>query len=106
MHHAPLVELGDGFAFGERRYRTESGARLMLFSEAYSEYTASTSMKDRASDACKHRWTYALDITADIVEAVDWHLAQGYGGPEFLFSKTGDFPRYIDSHVPPLKWCR
>ncbi|MGH9107816.1 MAG: hypothetical protein ACRDZX_18685, partial [Acidimicrobiales bacterium] len=25
-----------------------------------------------------------------------------YGGPEFLFSKTGVFPRYIDSHVRPL----
>lgn len=53
----------------------------------------------------KNDEAYALDITADIVQAVDWHVEQGYGGPEFLFSKTGDFPRYIDSHVP-LKWCR
>jgi len=27
----------------------------------------------------------------------------GYAGPEFLFSKTGAFPRFIDSHVRPLK---
>jgi hypothetical protein len=44
-----------------------------------------------------------LDVTPDIVAAVDWHVSQGYGGPEFLFSKTGVFPRYIDSHVRPLK---
>jgi len=35
--------------------------------------------------------------------AVDWHVARGYVGPEFLFSKTGAFPRYIDSHARPLK---
>jgi hypothetical protein len=34
---------------------------------------------------------------------MDWHVGAGYGGPEFLFSKTGTFPRYIDSHVRPLK---
>ena len=64
--------------------------------------------KTRASRLAprKNDEAYALDITADIVQAVDWHVEQGYGGPEFLFSKTGDFPRYIDSHVPPLKWCR
>jgi integrase len=35
--------------------------------------------------------------------AVDWHVGAGYGGPEFLFSKNDVFPRYIDSHVRPLK---
>jgi integrase len=33
----------------------------------------------------------------------DRHVGAGYGGPEFLFSKTDAFPRYIDSHVRPLK---
>jgi site-specific recombinase XerD len=44
----------------------------------------------------------ALDLTADILAAVRPHVAAGYAGPQFLFSKTGDFPRYIDSHVRPL----
>jgi len=44
-----------------------------------------------------------LDLTPDILAAVDWHIGQGYGGPEFLFSKTGDFARYVDSHIRPLK---
>jgi hypothetical protein len=43
-----------------------------------------------------------LDLTPDILAAVDWHVAQGYAGPEFLFTKNGSFPRYIDSHVRPL----
>jgi hypothetical protein len=37
------------------------------------------------------------------VTALGRGLSQGYGGPEFLFSRTGVFPRYIDSHVRPLK---
>jgi integrase len=51
----------------------------------------------------KNDEAYVLDITADILAAVDWHVARGYGGPEYLFSKTATFPRYIDSHVRPLK---
>jgi len=27
---------------------------------------------------------------------------QGYAGPEFLFSKDGTFPRYIDSYKRPM----
>jgi len=46
---------------------------------------------------------YVLDITPDILAAVDWHISQGYGGEEFLFSKSSAFPRYIDSHVRPLR---
>jgi hypothetical protein len=44
-----------------------------------------------------------LDPTADVPAAVDWHVSEGYAGPEYLFSKTGNFPRYIDSHVRPLR---
>jgi integrase len=51
----------------------------------------------------KNDEAYALDLTADILAAVDWHVSAGYSGKEFLFSKTGSFPRYIDSHVRPLK---
>jgi integrase len=50
----------------------------------------------------KNDEAYELDLTADIIAAVDWHVAKGYAGDEFLFTKTGAFPRYIDSHKRPL----
>jgi hypothetical protein len=45
---------------------------------------------------------YLLDLTADVLAAVDWHVAAGHGRSEFLFTKTSIFPRYVDSHVRPL----
>jgi hypothetical protein len=51
----------------------------------------------------KNEEAYVLDLTEDVLAAVDWHVSEGYAGPEFLFSKNGVFPRYIDSHVRPLK---
>jgi len=39
----------------------------------------------------------------DIIDAIRWHKAQGYGGEEFLFSKDGSFPKYLDSYVRSLK---
>ncbi len=51
----------------------------------------------------KNDEAYVLDLTQDVVDAVRWHVEQGYAGEEFLFSKTGEFPRYIDSHVRPLQ---
>ncbi len=51
----------------------------------------------------KNDEAYVLDLSEDVVEAIRWHRRQGYAGPEFLFSKTGEFPRYIDSHVRPLQ---
>ena len=61
--------------------------------------------KKRAAELVsrKNDEAYELDITADILVAVGWHVARGYAGTEFLFSETGAFPRYIDSHVSPLK---
>ena len=41
--------------------------------------------------------TYTLELPADVMAAIEWHISQGYAGPEFLFSKDGTFPRYIDS---------
>ena len=50
----------------------------------------------------KNNEGYTLDLSQDVLDAVQWHLQQGYAGPEFLFSKTGEFPRFIDSHGRPL----
>ncbi len=44
-----------------------------------------------------------LDLPADVVEAIRWHVGQGYAGPEFLFSASGEFPRYLDNHLGPLR---
>lgn len=46
----------------------------------------------------KNDEAYVLELTQDIVEAIRWHIRQGYAGPEFLFSKDGSFPRYIDGY--------
>jgi hypothetical protein len=51
----------------------------------------------------KNDEAYVLDLTEDVLAAVDWHVGAGYARPEFLFSRTSVFPRYIDSHVRPLK---
>ena len=50
----------------------------------------------------KNNEAYVLELTEDIVGAVRWHVRQGYAGPEFLFSKDGTFPRYIDSYKRPM----
>jgi hypothetical protein len=48
----------------------------------------------------KNDESYVLNLTPDLA-AIDWHLRAAYAGREFLFSKTGNLPRYIDSHVRP-----
>ena len=50
----------------------------------------------------KNNEAYVLDLTEDILEAISWHIGQGYAGREFLFSKDGTFPRYIDSYKRPM----
>ena len=49
----------------------------------------------------KNNEGYVLDLTQDIVDAIRWHIRSGYAGPEFLFSKDGTFPRYIDGYKRP-----
>jgi len=51
----------------------------------------------------KNDEAYVLDLSQDIVEAIRWHVRQGYAGPEFLFSKDGTFPRYIDGYKRPVR---
>jgi integrase len=54
-------------------------------------------------DTRKNDEAYTLEITQDVVDAINWHIEQGYAGEEFLFSKTGEFPVYLDSYERPLK---
>lgn len=51
----------------------------------------------------KNNEAYSLEISQDVLDAINWHLAQGYGGEEFLFSKTGEFPKKLDTHTGPLE---
>ena len=51
----------------------------------------------------KNNEAYTLELTQDVLDAINWHIAQGYAGKEFLFSKDGNFPTYIDSFVRPLQ---
>ena len=44
-----------------------------------------------------------LALTPDVVDAIRWHIRQGYAGEEFLFSRDGTFPVHLDSHKRPLR---
>jgi integrase len=46
---------------------------------------------------------FTLEITQDVLDAISWHISQGYAGDEFLFSKDGRFPTWLDSYMRPLK---
>ncbi|MEM9195299.1 MAG: tyrosine-type recombinase/integrase [Myxococcota bacterium] len=44
-----------------------------------------------------------LSLTQDVVDAIRWHVGQGYAGNEFLFSRDGQFPVHLDSYKRPLR---
>jgi integrase len=50
----------------------------------------------------KNNESFTLEITQDVLDAINWHIGRGYAGEEFLFSKSGELPRYIDSYMRPL----
>ncbi|MCU0664668.1 MAG: tyrosine-type recombinase/integrase [Myxococcota bacterium] len=56
------------------------------------------SLTTRKNDAA-----YTVKLSQDLLDAIDWHIAKGYGGEEFLFSKDGSFPIHLDSHQRPLR---
>jgi len=51
----------------------------------------------------KNNKVLTLALTENVVDAIRWHIQQGYAGPEFLFSKDGRFPTRIYSHARPLR---
>lgn len=50
----------------------------------------------------KNNEAFTLEISQDVIDAVNWHIAKGYAGEEYLFSKDGSFPLNLNSHVTPL----
>ena len=61
-----------------------------------------TKTRDAVLTTRKNNEAYTLELPTDVLQAIDWHIAKGYAGDEFLFSKDGRFPRYIDSYVRPM----
>ncbi len=51
----------------------------------------------------KNNEGYVLELSEDLVDAITWHIRASFAGPEFVFSTTGAFPTYLDSHVRPLR---
>ena len=50
----------------------------------------------------KNNEALVLSVPEDVMDAIRWHIAQGYAGPAFLFCQGPTLPRYIDSHCRPL----
>ncbi|MEM6730846.1 MAG: tyrosine-type recombinase/integrase [Myxococcota bacterium] len=51
----------------------------------------------------KSNEAYSMGLPLDVVDAIQWHIERGYSGDQYLFSKDGAFPKYLDSHRKPLK---
>ncbi|MBW1756907.1 MAG: tyrosine-type recombinase/integrase [Deltaproteobacteria bacterium] len=44
-----------------------------------------------------------LRLPSDVVDAIRWHIGEGYAGPEFLFSQDGTWPQKVNDHEGPLR---
>jgi integrase len=51
----------------------------------------------------KNNRALTLTLTQDVMDAIRWHIDQGYAGPEFLFSKDGRFHKRVNAHSRPLR---
>ena len=51
----------------------------------------------------KNHEVYTTALGRDVLEAIRWHVDQGYAGPQFLFSQDGTFPKHLDSYKRPLR---
>ncbi|MEO8183648.1 MAG: hypothetical protein ABI895_33325 [Deltaproteobacteria bacterium] len=92
------LRTGEVYAIAHRQFRREPPRLIVDQAVQRGTKTREAKIVSRKNDeAC------VLDLTEDVLAAVDWHVGTGYAGPELLFSKTSVFPRYIDSHVRPLK---
>jgi integrase len=92
------LRTGEVYAIAHRQFRRKP-PRLVVDQAVQ----RGTKKREAKIVSRKNDEAYVLDLTEDVLAAVDWHVAAGYAGREFLFSKTSEFPRYIDSHVRPLK---
>ena len=91
------LRAGEVYAIGHRQIRREPPRLVVDQAVQRGTKTREARLVPRKNDEA-----YVLDLTADVLDAADWHVGAGYAGPDFLVSKTGVFPRYV-SHVRPLK---
>ncbi len=73
------LRTGEVYAIAHRQLRREPPQLVVDRAVQRGTKTGDAgSSRARTDEAC------VLDLTADVLAAVDWHVAQGYGGPEFL----------------------
>ena len=51
----------------------------------------------------KNNRVLTLGLPTDVMDAIRWHIRQGYSGPEFLFSNDGTWPQKVNDHEEPLR---
>jgi len=47
-----------------------------------------------------------LNVSRDVMDAIRWHISQGYAGKEFLFCEGRQLPRYLEDHKRPLRFVQ
>ncbi len=92
------LRAGEVYALSRSRTRTDAKPASILIDRAVQQGRTNrpAMLKNR-----KNHEAYMVEITQDIVDAIEWHIAMGYSGDEFYFSKDGTFPTFIDSHNRP-----
>jgi integrase len=53
--------------------------------------------------ARKNDETLVLNVTQDVIDAITWHVEQGYAGEKFLFFPGGEPTRWLDGHMRSLR---
>lgn len=51
----------------------------------------------------KNNESFTLELSQDLMDAINWHIEKGYAGEKFLFTKTEVFPTWLDSYMRPLQ---
>jgi len=55
----------------------------------------------------KNNEAYTLGLSQDVVDAIKWHIDQGYAGSHYLFGDDkGGFPVWVDSYKRPLRYVQ
>ena len=97
------LRVAEGYAVSRQQLRLGHDPPQLVVDQAAQR---GTKMREPILVARKNSEAFVLDLTQDIVDAVQWHIAKGFAGDRFLFSKDGRFPRYIDNHVGPLDFVQ
>ena len=92
---------GEIYAIERRQVRAQSAELIVDQAATLGTRTRPVTIAGRKNDEA-----YTVAISEDVLEAIQWHIDKGYGGPKFLFSKDGNFPRYLDNHEGPLEFVQ